>query len=137
MKAALTHKIELFRPEDATKTVAAGEFLFQDGDASEFAYVLVEGEAEIIVNKRYASGFEVVTNKQVVERAEPGTLVGEMALAERLPRSASVKALTECRFVEIDQKRFESLVQQHPHFAVQVMQILAERLRNMNQAVSG
>lgn len=130
-------KIDLFQPEDATTTLAPGEFLFHEGDTSEYAYVLVSGEADVIINRRISAGFEVVTSKQTVERAGVGSLLGEMALAENLPRSASVVAVSECKFVAIDQKRFQTLVQQHPFFAVQVMQILAERLRNMNQVLTG
>ena len=130
-------KIEIFQLTDATVTLAPGECLFKDGDPSESAYVLLSGEADVIVNRRVSVGFEVVTSKQVVERAEAGSLLGEMALAENLPRSATVVAVTECKLVAIDQKRFQTLVQQHPNFAVQVMQVLAERLRNMNQVLTG
>jgi hypothetical protein len=38
---------------------------------------------------------------------------------------------TLCRVVPVDQKRFEFLVQHNPHFAVQVMSVMAERLRRV------
>ena len=64
------HEIKLFKPNDATHTVAAGQFIFQAGEPGKCAYVLLEGEAEVLVNGA------------VVERAKPGSLLGEMALIE-------------------------------------------------------
>jgi CRP-like cAMP-binding protein len=113
-------KIELFKNAEATHTLAAGEFLFQQGEAGAAAFVLVEGEIEVLVHGA------------VVERAGPGSLLGEMALIEQLPRSASARAVTACRLVAIDERRFRFLVQQHPFFGLQVMKIMADRLRQAN-----
>ena len=118
------HQIKLFKPSDATHAVAAGQFVFQTGEAGNCAYVLLEGDAEVLVNGA------------VVERATPGSLLGEMALIEHRGRSASARAATDCKLVAIDERRFLFLVQQHPFFALQVMQIMAERLRRMNQVLS-
>lgn len=112
--------IKLFKPSDATHTIPAGQFVFHAGEPASCAYVLLEGEAEVLIND------------QVVERAAPGSLLGEMALIERRERSASLRAATDCRFVAIDERRFLFLVQQHPFFALHVMQVMAERLRHMN-----
>ena len=51
----------------------------------------------------------------------------------RGPLGQAVMALTDCDFVAIDQKRFVYLVRQAPHFAMQVMRVMAERLRHANQ----
>ena len=47
-------------------------------------------------------------------------------------RSASAVARTDSRVVRLDEKRFQFLVQQTPNFAVQVMRIMAARLRRMD-----
>ena len=52
-----------------------------------------------------------------------------MALVDPAPRAASVIAVTDCEFVEVDDKRFNYLVQQTPFFALKVMRVLSERLR--------
>jgi CRP/FNR family transcriptional regulator, cyclic AMP receptor protein len=67
----------------------------------------------------------------VVEDAGPGTLLGEMALIDNSPRTASVVAKTPCRFAQMDQRRFHFLVQRTPYFATHVMKALADRLRHM------
>jgi CRP-like cAMP-binding protein len=83
-------------------------------------YALVEGEVEISVASR------------VLETAGPGALIGEMALIENAPRSATAQAITDCVVVPVPQKEFLFLVQEHPTFAIQVMRVMAERLRRMD-----
>lgn len=88
-------------------------------------YVLMRGDADIWIGDT------------VVETAGPGALLGEMALINDGTRSATVLARTECQLVTIDRKRFHFLVQQTPHFATYVMEIMANRLRNMDSKVLG
>jgi CRP/FNR family transcriptional regulator, cyclic AMP receptor protein len=111
---------ELFRQETGALRLAPGDFLFREGDRGEKVYVLLEGEMEILLGDL------------VLENAGPGTLIGEMALIDDSPRTASAVAKTSCRLAEIDRRRFHFLVQQTPHFATHVMKTLADRLRHMN-----
>jgi CRP/FNR family transcriptional regulator, cyclic AMP receptor protein len=111
---------ELFRQETDPLRLAPGDFLFRKGDSGEKVYVLLEGEMEILLSNL------------VLENAGPGTLIGEMALIDDSPRTASAVAKTSCRLAEIDRRRFHFLVQQTPHFATHVMKTLADRLRHMN-----
>jgi CRP/FNR family cyclic AMP-dependent transcriptional regulator len=108
---------ELFRFETGLIAIPAGQPLFRAGESGDVMYVLMEGSAAVIVGD--------VT----VERAEPGAILGELALIESLPRSATVTAMTDCQFLPIGAKRFQFLVQQTPHFALHVMKIMADRLR--------
>ena len=111
---------ELFRQETDTLKLAPGNFLFQEGDSGETMYVLLEGDIEVFLGDF------------VLETAEPGMLIGEMALIDDGPRTANAVAKTACRLAEIDRRRFHFLIQQHPHFATHVMKTLADRLRDMN-----
>lgn len=95
--------------------------MFDLGDAGDGMYVVQEGEVEIIVNAR------------VVETVTAGGIVGEMALIDKGPRSARVVAKTGARLVKVNPRRFEFLVQQTPFFAIEVMKLLAQRLRNMDK----
>lgn len=83
-------------------------------------YVLLDGEMEILLGDF------------ALETTGPGNLIGEMALIDDSPRTASAVAKTSCRLAEIDRRRFHFLVQQTPHFATHVMKTLATRLRHMN-----
>jgi CRP/FNR family transcriptional regulator, cyclic AMP receptor protein len=110
---------ELFRQETGALQIAAGDFLFREGDNGDKMYVLLEGQVEILLGDL------------VLETAGPGSLIGEI-LIDDSPRTATVVAKTSCRLAEIDRRRFHFLVQQTPHFATHVMKTLADRLRHMN-----
>jgi CRP/FNR family transcriptional regulator, cyclic AMP receptor protein len=111
---------ELFRQETGALQIAPGDSLFREGEKGEKMYVLLEGEMEILLGDF------------VLETVRQGALIGEMALIDDSPRTASVVAKTPCRLAEIDRRRFHFLVQQTPHFATHVMKTLADRLRHMN-----
>ncbi len=115
---------ELFANNPDIVRVAAGQPLFSEGDDGRRMYVLTTGTAEVIVNNR------------VVEQLQHGNIVGEMGIVSPGPRSATVVATSDCEFVAIDEKRFTYLVQQTPFFATQVMRVMAERLRALNQMVA-
>ena len=55
-----------------------------------------------------------------------------MALIDHAPRVATVVARTPCRLLAIPEKRFLFMVQQTPFFSLQIMRVMAERLRKMN-----
>lgn len=117
-------EMHIFRNESNTRSLAAEEYLFRQGDVADLMYILVEGEVDILIGDT------------VVETVGPETVLGEMAMIESEPRSASVRAKTPCRVVPIDQKRFQFLIQQTPYFAIEIMRILAYRLRKMDIRLS-
>lgn len=109
---------ELFQHETELQPLAAGEALFNEGDALDGRmYVLMSGSAEIIVKGR------------VMENAEAGAIFGELAMVDDGTRSATVRAKTDCKLLAIDRRRFDFLVQQTPNFAQNVMRVMADRLR--------
>ena len=56
-----------------------------------------------------------------------------MALIDNEPRSATAIAVTDTELVPVSEKQFLFLVSQTPHFALNVMRVLAERLRKINK----
>jgi CRP/FNR family transcriptional regulator, cyclic AMP receptor protein len=116
---------ELFRQDADALQLQPGDFLFREGDQGDKMYVLLEGKMDILLGDF------------VVETANPGALIGEMALIDNTPRAAAAAARTACRLAQIDQRRFHFLVQQTPHFATHVMKVLADRLRHMNAMTAG
>jgi CRP/FNR family transcriptional regulator, cyclic AMP receptor protein len=113
------YPLNLFRHETNTIDFAPGQTIFKIGDIRDQAYIVLEGNVEILVNDT------------VVELAGPGALVGEMALIDDQPRSATLVAKDAVRLIILDQRRFEFLIQQTPYFALHVMKVMAERLRRM------
>ena len=116
--------IEIFSHNTAKIAIPAGQALFREGEEGNQMYVLESGTAEVVVQSR------------VVETLTHGSIVGEMGLVSHAPHSASVIATTDCEFVAVDEKRFQFLVQQTPYFAVQVMRLMAERLRATNRLLA-
>lgn len=115
---------DLFRHDEHPVQLAEGTELFRAGDTAREMFVLLEGKANVLVGGT------------VVEEAGPGALLGEMAMIEDAPRVATVIARTPCRLARLDRTRFQYLVQQNPFFAIHVMKVLVERLRNMNARVA-
>lgn len=111
------HPEILFQHETNLLVIPAGQTLFTQGEQGELMYVLMSGTADVTVNGR------------LVEEAAPGALLGEMTLVDGSPRSATVVARTECKFVPVDTHRFSFLIQETPNFATHVMRVIAERLR--------
>jgi CRP/FNR family cyclic AMP-dependent transcriptional regulator len=62
-------------------------------------------------------------------------IVGEMALVDTSHRSPTAVAKTDCKLVPLDETKFKVHVHHTPFFAVQVMRIMANRLRRMNEMV--
>ncbi|MDB6019414.1 MAG: putative transcriptional regulator, Crp/Fnr family [Pedosphaera sp.] len=112
---------ELFRQDNDAVNVSPGEVLFREGELGNHMFVVLEGMLDIMVGTK------------VVETAMSGALIGEMALIDNAPRSATVTARTQCRLAKIDLRRFHFMVQQNPYFASHVMKVLVERIRKMDQ----
>jgi CRP-like cAMP-binding protein len=114
----------MFRNEPEIVTLAAGDTLFAAGDPPDAMYVILEGELDIQLEGH------------ALDIAHEGEIVGEMALIDHQGRSAAVAARTAARLARIDKKRFLYLVQNTPTFALDVMTIMAARIRRFDIAVS-
>lgn len=112
--------LHLFRDAPEVIAVAAGEYIFQAGEAAKVMYLIIEGEVDLLLGET------------VVETAGQGAFIGEMALIDDEPRSASARARSDCRVFPIDEARFNLLVKETPFFALQLMKTLARRLRSMD-----
>ncbi len=112
--------IDLFNNAKEFMIVPAGQVIFQKGGIADQMYVVIEGEVEITIDGKF------------LDITGVGGIVGEMALIDSSPRSATAIAKTECKLVPVDQKRFTFLVQQTPNFAINVMKIMVERIRKLD-----
>lgn len=112
---------ELFALETDPIRLVAGEILFKEGDAPDAMYVLLEGELEIKV-----SGI-------TVEEAIRGAVIGEMALIDPSPRSATVIARQAATLAKLDSARFQRIIKINPFFALHLMKVLVERLRHTSK----
>ena len=116
-------EINIFKHAADAETVEPETVLFRRGDPGDVMYAVVEGEIDLLLDDT------------VVETVHAGGILGELALIDAAPRSAEARARTTARIVRVDQRQFTFLVHEHPTFALQVMKVMAERLRHTNEGV--
>ena len=107
--------------KDDYRDFERGQRIFTQGETGRTMYVVHEGEVELLVNG------------QLVETVVAGGVLGEMGLIDTSPRSATAVARTDCKLIPVNKQRFTLLVQHTPDFALQLMRIMAERLRVMDR----
>jgi signal transduction histidine kinase len=83
--------------------LSAGELLFEEGSTGDQAYVIKQGELEIL---KASSGRDVL-----LAMREPGEVIGEMSLFEDTPRMASVRARKDSVLFAIHKQEIDRLLQ--------------------------
>lgn len=116
--------LNLFSRERHTVALKRGDTLFKKGDPAQSMFVVLSGE------------LRVSDELSLDESIGAGGIVGEMALIDQAPRSATVTATADTTVAELDEKRFLFLVSQTPSFALNVMRVLSGRLRRTNARAS-
>jgi CRP-like cAMP-binding protein len=101
----------------------AGHRFFGVGDHGDEMYVVSSGEVDIVLRGK------------VLETVHAGGIFGELALIDHRERSAEVLAKTDVNVGVIDQNKFAELVRNHPFFALEVMTIMAHRLRRLDDMI--
>jgi CRP/FNR family cyclic AMP-dependent transcriptional regulator len=112
--------IEMLPSDAPLIPFAAGKVIFAQGEMGDVMYVVVEGEAQIVIDGK------------PVEVVRSGGILGEMALIDSRPRSATAIARISSVLVPISESSFGDLVRRRPEFALHVMRVLANRLRRMD-----
>jgi CRP-like cAMP-binding protein len=115
--------LELFRNWDDVEEHEAGTVIFAERDPSDVLYVILSGEVELTLqgNSLGAEG--------------EGGIIGEMALIESAPRTATVTVLSKVKLARLDRNRFQELVGKNPEFSLHAMAILAKRLRAVDNFI--
>jgi CRP/FNR family transcriptional regulator, cyclic AMP receptor protein len=111
----------LDRPDIPIRKYAAGETIIRKGAVAREMFLLKKGGVDILIHDR------------TVEEVGQGGIFGEMSLIDHEPRAAEVVARVDCEVVPIDEKLFVSLVQDAPYFALDVMRVLANRIRSLDR----
>ena len=95
----------------------AGERIFLEQDTGTAMYVVRSGAVDVI------------TFGKILEHVGPGGVFGEMALIDDAPRAAAALANVETEVAVIDKPTFLTLIAEEPEFALQIMKLMAERVR--------
>jgi CRP/FNR family cyclic AMP-dependent transcriptional regulator len=101
----------------------AGDVIFRQGDPAQELFIVQSGEVEIRLGNR------------VLETLPQYSIFGEMALIDTAPRSATAIAASDAKLVPVSEKQFLFLISNTPYFALNVMRVMARRLRAANTAL--
>ncbi len=112
-------RLVYLKSEGACKAYLAGDVIFREGETGDMMYVVLDGEVKVTLET------------MPISLLTPGSILGEMALVDNSPRSATAIAATDCWLLPLDQNRFKALIPAHPEFSVEVMTIMAQRLRRL------
>ena len=107
------------------RAFAAGERIFLEDDAGDAMYVVRSGAVDVI------------SFGNVLDRIGAGGVFGEMALIDDAPRAAAALASEPTEVVVIDKPTFLALIAEEPEFALQIMKLMAERVRRKPRDAAG
>ncbi|MGD8584746.1 MAG: cyclic nucleotide-binding domain-containing protein [Chloroflexota bacterium] len=103
------------------ETFEPGQAIMQEGDFGDFMYVVADGRVR------------VHKGDQTIITLETGATVGELAVLDPEPRSASVTAVTDTLLFRIDKEPFDEVMADRPEIAQGVIQALCGRIRAQSE----
>ena len=102
-----------------------------EGESDSSLYIILEGQAEVWI--------PVAKGTQRVATLIPGSIFGELAFFDRMPRPARVSVRTDCTVLKISEASFNNLIARNPGLALAFVQelsrLLSLRIRHMNELV--
>ncbi|MDH4320168.1 MAG: cyclic nucleotide-binding domain-containing protein [Desulfobulbaceae bacterium] len=117
-------ELQLFAAAVTEISIAPGEVLFREGEPGQEMFVLVAGALRICKDKR------------IITMLRPGDYVGEMAILEAKPRSATVEAAAPSRLLKITSDQFRQYLANQPRSLVSMMTTLSRRVRHDTETIA-
>jgi CRP-like cAMP-binding protein len=109
-------------------TYEPGQELCHQGDIGDAAYLVISGEANILV--------DTPAGPLKIAEVAKNALVGEIAIINDVPRTATVQARTRVEALRITKDHFLRLVAEFPQIAIEIMRVLATRLSRTNEELT-
>jgi CRP-like cAMP-binding protein len=110
--------------DELGKVFDDGEVIFREGEKGEMMYVIQAGSVKI--TKSTHSG------EVTIATLEKGEVFGEMALFDKLPRSATAVAQENSRILTVDKRKFFSSISRDPTLAFKILESMSHRIRRIN-----
>jgi CRP/FNR family transcriptional regulator, cyclic AMP receptor protein len=102
-----------------------GTTLFQEGEPGDSLYIVLEGKVKL--GRRSSDGRE-----NLVAVMGPADQFGELSLFDPGPRTATAVAVTDARLARLPKQALQTWVQERPQIAIQLLHVIARRLRRTN-----
>ena len=109
-----------------TRRLAAKEVLFRKGDSGNQLFWVLTGTLKV-------TGVGTDGKDVVFRLMRPGEVVGEIALLDGEPRSATVAAVEATTLVTLHRRDFVPFLEQHPRAAIRLAAVMAERVRRLSE----
>ena len=106
---------------------ADGEVVARQGDVGDCMFMIQDGEVEIVLEEH---GTEVV-----LRTAGRNELLGEMAIFDRAPRSATIRARGRARILTLDKRNFLRRINEDPSLAFRMIETMSRRVRELSHEV--
>ena len=107
----------------AERSFMPDEFIFWEGDAPEYFYIVAEGEVKVLKHSSSGKDFTIAF-------FGPGEMFGEVAVFEDKPYPASAQAVMESRVMGIEREALLSFLTHRPEVALRIINVLGGRLRD-------
>lgn len=109
----------------AEHVVPSKNVVFKEGDPGDALYIVKSGKVQIL--KRTGSGVD-----SVLATLGANAVIGDMAVIDDQPRSASVATVSDTTFLIITKTDFKTLLANVPEISFQILKLMTERLRTTN-----
>ena len=123
-----TSKLKLLAFTSERIAYRAGETVFYQDEMGDSAHIIIDGEADVIVDTP-SGPLNVATVKK-------NDFIGEIAILCDVPRTATVRAQTNLTTLRIAKDLFFRLITEFPQMAVEIMRVLAQRLEKTTKAAA-
>ena len=107
---------------------ASGEVIFREGDQGEVMYVIQAGKVSIVKN--------TPTGDLILATLDSGDIFGEMALFDKMPRSATAKATGSARVLSIDRGKLFATISRDPTLVFKMLETMSKRIRLLNDELT-
>jgi CRP/FNR family cyclic AMP-dependent transcriptional regulator len=113
--------------------VSPGEYIFREGDKGDYVCFVEEGSLDVM--KKSSGG-----GSAIIATLTRGRSIGEMAVIDNFPRSATVRARTKATLLTLTRSRFDSILEQDPTIGVKILKeisrLLSQNLRRTSSQLA-
>jgi hypothetical protein len=136
-KMMLIRQVPIFadlKPEDLEELASVveerridpGKDLFREGDPGDAVYLIVKGSVRV-----FTGGEGTDRAERLLSELGPGACIGEMAVLDASPRSATVRSLERTRTLRVPGEGFKRVMSERPEMSQAIVAELVKRMRGM------
>lgn len=124
------NSVDELRKLGTIKQYKEDEVLFYQGETNKCAYLILRGKVSVVMSSAFDGGD--ITLAQIGE----GDIVGEMAILDRQPRTATVKALEDVIALLLEEKAFLTFIKLNPKYGKGLLKSLSQRIKNTREQIA-